>query len=88
MKPTVLPEDAAREVGLEMLPNLQRFISVELRNRLATIQHKVDRLHPDRLKPKPNEVRYTMWCWECNDQDAKRRNRECVDEQRRRSAGR
>lgn len=85
MKPTVLPEDAARLVGLDSTVNLMKHISVEMRNRLATIQHKVDRFHPDRTKPKVNEVRYTLWCWECNDADAKRRMRECVEEQRRRS---
>ncbi len=39
---------------------------------LATIQHFHHKYHPDRHKPNPTgEVRTDLWCYKCNNKDAK-----------------
>lgn len=82
---TFLPGLAAAIAGVPNDGKLMRNLPPDLRDRVATIQHKVDRFHPDRLRHRSGEIRYTLWCWKCNDGDAKARMAECVEKQKEKS---
>lgn len=68
---TKLPEQIAAEIGVEV-GVLSDYLNPGARNIMATIQHLRNRLHPERtVRPKSGETRYEMWCWKCNDEDAR-----------------
>lgn len=58
---TILPKDVP---GARFKPNGQLMIKVVPPN-MATIQHKYDRLHPNRKK-ETKEKRHFLWCAKCN----------------------
>jgi hypothetical protein len=57
---TILPDDLPYSIGKTGNKNIKIFP-----NNTATIQHKYDRLHPQR-NIKTNERRHFLWCIKCN----------------------
>lgn len=68
---TILPEDMMKRYGITDGSKMMSLISREDSDRMATIQHLVSRLDPNRTKHKPNEIRYDLWCNRCNSADGR-----------------